>query len=347
MAELSRKEVTYQRADEDRPRNTQRYFANLKGLMLGECIDLYHQEHAHRRKASKYYITEALNQFMAMNGIQENFPMIALEKSHCKVFKGFLLDGKIGRGRKPGPVTINRKLAALHHFIKWAVNNDHMKDDIMSGLALPPRLVSESRTRKEAFTPEALSAILKALSPYRESPDAMRREWFWGCTMLAHSGCRALEVIQLLKTDVKQVEEIWCLDLVGKGEGRQLKNKTSVRKVPVHSAMLAAGFIEWCGQQPGPRLFPLLFPYGVIKTTQWFSVTLKKLKIKRAELTLHSLRHSFTVALEKAKVHPSISYRLLGHALPGGVHATTYLHSLSYPMSELSEAVEAVKFPKP
>jgi integrase len=305
------------------------------------------KEHIHRSKASTYYVTEALNQFMACNAIGENFPILALSKHHGKVFKAALLNGSAtGRRRKPGPVTISRKLSSLHHFVKWAVNIEFMEVDIVAGLALPARLVSESRTRKEGFTDEQIVAILKALSPYRESEDAMRREWYWAVILLAHRGCRALEVVQLLKGDVRQVENVWCFDLVGKGEGRQLKNKTSVRKVPVHSGVLAVGFLDWYNQQAGPRLFPLLFPFGAIKVRQWFSSMLKKrLKIKRPELTLHSLRHSFAVALEKARVHPSVSYRLMGHALPGGVHATTYLKSLSYPMKELQEAVESVKFP--
>jgi integrase len=346
MAELKKHERTYQRADEDRPRNGQRYpFA--KGPSIGEVLDAYHREHSHRRKAAAYIVTETLNQFMAANLIEENYPMISLEKHHCKVFKAGLLDGTVTRKgrRKPGPVTIARKLSHLHHFIKWAINNEHMETDIMAGLVLPARLVSSAKTIKEAFTDEHLSMIVKALAPYRNHADVMRREWYWVVLLLMHSGCRALEVIQLLRADVRQVDGIWCMDVVWTGEGRQLKNKTSIRKVPLHSGVLAAGFLDWHNQQQGLRLFPTLFPFGATKTSQWFSFLLEELGIKRKELTLHSLRHSVAVALEKNRIHPSLSYRLLGHALPGGVHATTYLHSLSYSVKELSEALEKIHFP--
>ena len=148
-----------------------------------------------------------------------------------------------------------------------------------------------------------------------------------------------------MKDDVRQVEAVWCLDIVGKGEGRTVKNRTSIRKVPIRLSILT-DFLTLHREQAGPRLFPRLYPYGATKISQWFSFGLEDLKIKRPELTLHSLRHRFAVGLERARVHPSIAYMLMGHALPGGVHATTYLKSLKYSMSELSEGVEAVRMPK-
>ena len=68
-----------------------------------------------------------------------------------------------------------------------------------------------------------------------------------------------------------------------------------------------------------------------------------RIEASRADPTF--LRHSVAVALEKNRIHPSLAYRLMGHGLPGGVHATTYLRSLSYPMKELSEAIEKITFP--
>lgn len=56
--------------------------------------------------------------------------MNALQKYPAKTFKGFLLAGTIsGRVRKAGPLVINRKLSIVHHFVKWAINNEHMEHD--------------------------------------------------------------------------------------------------------------------------------------------------------------------------------------------------------------------------
>jgi integrase len=340
---------TYLAAEFNRPSGWKNPFH--VGPFIGDCLKDYHREHSHRRYAAAYIVTETINQFLSVTGLHENMPLTSLTKERCKFFKVSLLNHTAplsvgrGRGRRPGPVTINRKLSALHHFIKWCVNNEHMETDVMQGLALPARLVSSSRTRKEAFSDEELSTILKALASYREHADVLRREWFWIVLLLLHSGCRAMEVVQLLRADVRQIDGIWCLDLVGEGEGRQLKNRESVRKVPIHSNMVAAGFLDWHRQQQGLRLFPTAFPFGATKTSQLFSVLLKRTGIKRPTVSLHSLRHTLTQKLARAKTFPPLQNRLLGHAIGTSVEERTYMGSMEYSVKELSEALEKIQMP--
>ena len=344
MAEARKIDRTYKRADELRPRNDQR-FPFAQGLCVGACIDAYHTEHSHRRKASTYYVTETLNQFMAANDIEENFPIICLEKWHCKNYKAALLNGSIMRRRKPGPVTISRKLSSLHHFVKWCVANDHMSVDIVSGLALPAKLVSASRVLKEGFTDSELERIANNLHSFPLLGETVKQEFRWLVLLLMHTGCRVTEVLQLLTTDVQQEEGIWFIDIVGTGEGRQLKNRASIRQVPIHSNLIKAGFLDWYQAQTDKRLFPELFPYGAVKASLTFTRLLKKLKIKRPAVTLHSLRHTMTIKLERARVHYSLMHRLLGHAVGKAVEDRVYLGSLKYSVKELSEALESVNFP--
>ena len=344
MAELNKKELTYKRADELRPRNSQ-HFPFAQGPSVGACIDAYHEEHRHRRKSSTYYIIETLNQFLAANDIEENFPIICLEKYHCKVYKAALLNGSIMRRRKPGPVTIARKLSTLHHFIKWSVNNDHLAVDIMAGLALPAKLVSSSRTLKEGFSDAELERIVNNLHSFKLLGETVKLEFRWLILLLMHTGCRVTEVLQLPTTDVQQEQGIWFLDIVGTGEGRQLKNRASIRQVPIHSNLIKAGFLDWYQAQTDKRLFPELFPYGAVQASLTFTRLLKKLKIKRPAVTLHSLRHTMTIKLERARVHYSLMRRLLGHAVGKAVEDRVYLGSLKYSVKELSEALESVNFP--
>jgi len=71
-----------------------------------------------------------------------------IDKERCKTYKTLLMShGLVPRGRrKPGPVTIARKLATLHHFVKWLVDNDHLDHDVMSGVKLPPKAVENAKT---------------------------------------------------------------------------------------------------------------------------------------------------------------------------------------------------------
>ena len=59
----------------------------------------------------------------------------------------------------------------------------------------------------------------------------------------------------------------------------------------------------------------------------------------------HSLRRTFTVKLVQAKVFPKISRRLLVHQAGNDVESRVYLGSLKYDVMELSDALEAVRFP--
>jgi integrase len=160
-----------------------------------------------------------------------------------------------------------------------------------------------------------------------------------------HTGCRVTEVLQLLTTDVQQEEGIWFIDIVGTGEGRQLKNRASIRQVPIHSNLLKTGFLDWYQAQKDKRLFPSLFPYGAVKVSLTFTRLLKRLKLKKPSLTLHSLRHTMTIKLERARVHYSLMRRLLGHSVGKDVESRVYLGSLKYSVKEMSEALESVSFP--
>ena len=112
--------------------------------------------------------------------------------------------------------------------------------------------------------------------------------------LLAFTGCRVTEVLQLLRSDVQQENAVWFLNVTWMGEDKkepQLKNRVSTRQVPIHSHLIKAGFLDWFKDQTGQRLFPLLFPSSAVKVSQCFTRLLKQIKIKRPALTLHSLRH--------------------------------------------------------
>src|SRR5262245_24566448 len=115
----------------------------------------------------------------------------------------------------------------------------------------------------------------------------MKVEFYWLVMLLAHSGCRATEVLQLMRSDLRTEDGVVCLDVTG-GTGRlpdannrKVKNRFSIRRVPVHSAVLKAGLLDWIQDGTGERLFPQLFPYGAVKLSLDFTRLLKQVKVKR------------------------------------------------------------------
>jgi integrase len=57
-------------------------------------------------------------------------------------------------------------------------------------------------------------------------------------------GARLEEVAQLAIDDIKQVDDVWCIDINAVGENKKLKNDHSERKVPIHPWLIEHGV--WC-----------------------------------------------------------------------------------------------------
>jgi integrase len=216
--------------------------------------------------------------------------------------------------RQPGPVTIEKRIKMVAHFFGWCVSREYFTQNPMQGLALPQRLVSASKKRKAPFSDAVLAQIIPALLAM-PSNDLPRTEFKWGALAMLFSGARCMEILQLRKADVRQVEGYWVFDIKGSGEGDHVKNHPSVRLVPIHSQLRELGFLEWVAATATDRLFPLLYPKESPIMSMWFSRLLTTLQIKRPEVSLHSLRHTVTVLLAKQKTYPPLQIRLLGHAI--------------------------------
>jgi integrase len=319
----------------------------IPGPTFGEAFNQYHSEFRHRGKEFTYLIQHALTLFLKTNGLDEAFPLRTMDKERCLILKKALLDGTTTpKGRhKPGPVSISYTLDHLRRFTKWAVDNDLLDKDPMRGVVIPPRLVASVKIRKEGFTDEELRKIFQAMVPYRVHTLQARIEFYWSILLLAHTGCRAMEVIQLHKNNIFQEDGVWCIKITDEGERQKLKNRPSKRIVPLHSALVKVGFLNWVEVQPDGQLFPLLFPYGAQKASGWFTDVLKALRIKTPTKSLHSLRHTMTIKLERARVHYSLQRRMLGHAVGSDTEGRIYLGSLSYSAKELQAALELVQIP--
>jgi integrase len=178
--------------------------------------------------------------------------------------------GKGERNRKA--VTIQSKLAQFGHFTRWLVANDFYGFDLdpMRGMDLPAHAVSAARKRKRAFTPDEVGQILTLIAPYKTSSNPKTVEFFWLVMALVMTGARLSEILELNTSDIRSVEGIMCFDLKP-SDGRHLKNRQSVRAVPLHSQLVAAGFLDFHKSVTTPQLLPRLCTGGPPRQSQRFS----------------------------------------------------------------------------
>lgn len=185
---------------------------------------------------------------------------------------------------------------------------------------------------------------------------------FWLPLLGLFGGLRIGEASQLHLNDVVQIDGQWCLDINRRTADKSLKNKTSVRVVPIHTRLIELGFVEYCEQlrlKKFQRIFPELGYASVARygkeSGRKMSEMLKKLGMPRdGTLVYHCLRHCLNNALARVpesaftspdpKLRVYVRYHVVGHKLPEDVNGEHYMATTA---AELARLVNGVVYDLP
>jgi len=153
--------------------------------------------------------------------------------------------------KKLAPKTVRDKLSAIRAILNWGQSqtNGKMfpKGMPLQYLKLP--VPEEGDSEDRTYTMDQAKAVLKAARQQRD-----RLHFRWIPFMLAYSGARVGEILQLEKRDFFQIGDHWFYR-IRVGDGRTTKTKKG-RRVPVHKALVAEGLIEFVQAAPDGPLFP-------------------------------------------------------------------------------------------
>ena len=141
--------------------------------------------------------------------------------------------------------TINRYLSAVKSPLAWAKENHKVATNPGAGVKYDSKGGAKKKVRRLGYGDDQARAIL--LAAHHENKPY--RRWIpWVC---AFTGCRLDEVAGRDARDIKRVGSTWVLDIP---EG---KNEGAARRIPLHSKLIAEGFIDYWRKLPadGP-LFP-------------------------------------------------------------------------------------------
>jgi integrase len=320
-----------------------------ESVQFTTTLDLYFDEHQHRTPVFVGQVEQTITDLLDTVGLEARQPIRLLTKPLCRHWKDKLLASGIS------PQTVARKLGIVHHWLKWCLRQDYIETVPTEGLQLPARMVRDSKKIKRSFEPTDLASILNDpfLVKKKTSTNARDREVYWIVMMLAFSGARCGEVVQLLCSDIRQEEGIWYMNLENDPDNnKRVKNRFSVRQVPLHSGLLKLGLLEYMQSIKTGKLFPFM-----IQTSQpsaSVSISFRYVRDRKIDggkgkadrsRSLHSLRHSMAVTLKKARVDDGIRHKILGHAQGSSVEDRVYLEGLSYSLGELQTALEMVTLP--
>ncbi|HZG28512.1 MAG TPA: tyrosine-type recombinase/integrase [Ensifer sp.] len=153
--------------------------------------------------------------------------------------------------------TIRDKLAAIRAILKWGQEQcrgklfpENPKSTPFDFLELPMGEVKDSADR--TYSLEQARRVLEAARKEKDRPNFRWLPW-----LVAHTGMRIGEALQLEKQDVFQLEGEWFIH-IRVGDGRTTKTKKA-RKVPVHDALIEEGFIGFVEGRAAGKLFPGTF----------------------------------------------------------------------------------------
>lgn len=245
--------------------------------------------------------------------------------------------GKREQVPAPSAHTLNKHQSRLGVFLNGLVNLDLLSKNPLK--AIKPEIdTSTDLDTGRPFTTDELQAMFE---PSRFKAWANSPHRWWGPMIGLYTGARVTEVAQLYVEDVREVDGVWGLFFWKNTRGQKIKNKSSIRFVPLAQPLLDAGFprfVEDMRKTGHPRLFPHL-PAGTKKDgtpngkgygrqlSRQFGAYVKTVGVEKGT-GFHSFRHTLSTALAEQGVSERDIALITGHAVNSQVPtlAKHYIH---------------------
>lgn len=141
---------------------------------------------------------------------------------------------------------------------------------------------------------------------------------FWAPLLGTYGGLRVDEACQLYKTDIKEVDGVWCFD-INDDLDKNIKTPSSERRLPVHPVLIDLGFLDYVAAVDHERLFPGLkndpeegegYSHDFDKNINKY---IKRNVVDDKKKTFHSTRKCFASNLKRQGEHNDMIGAILGH----------------------------------
>lgn len=264
----------------------------------------------------------------------ENLPAVTSSKR----LRGQKLPDLLRIAQAEGLTSISVKTRAKHiamlkALTSFAPGQGHLAVDPWAAFKFVAPKGKHSAMKPRA--PFAGEQVVQVLAMASKQPVATIDHW--APLLAAYQGARREEVGQLNGADVFEEDGVWAMRITDEGEGQKVKNAASFRTIPLHTAVIAAGFHTFAAGRTkdeflfqeaarwGGKLSPMR-PDGRGRLTEAygkrFSRQLReKIKITDKRLTFHSFRHAWEDAAEDADIPQTHRRDLAGRSRAGDSQA--------------------------
>lgn len=219
---------------------------------------------------------------------------------------------------------VQDQLNKLHSLFAFGVSEDWCAFNPVTGIkardGAPGAEVQDADELDKGFTAKETQKIFAAMKGESE-------DFQWVTRIVAYHGCRSGEAAQLRCTDITEAHGVAVMRINGK-DGKRIKNKQSVRIVPLHPKIRASliAFAKCVAEKHGEDawLFQTSYKKRRVKAGPafWYQqrggiVIRRSLGFKSG---MHRLRHRFISLCRELDMPPSVSTAITGHSPGKGEH---------------------------
>ncbi|WP_369349780.1 hypothetical protein [Stenotrophomonas sp. JAG2] len=290
--------------------------------------------------------------------------------SRRQKYQGMSIKQVIANTEKSGVATFSRSTAAnkaewVSRFFAYLESKGYVVKNVAGGLA-PSTKKQDGKEARHPFSNDDIQRIfgqagIDLISKYIDREK--KQIAIWGPLIGLFTGARAQEIalltVENVYTYIDGTEVIAITDQNSNQSGAaRLKTSASKRLVPVHPTLIELGFMSFVSarrrQSSNALLFPEVENYAVVHKrhtamTKWFNdVLLKKLAVKTAKKSFHSLRHSVIQKFFEDGTKAYKAHQFTGHELflPAGTKASTQVNTYGrqFEPNELAELLTLLDY---
>lgn len=211
-------------------------------------------------------------------------PIASITKDEGRTYKELLI-----QDRGVSLATVAKHLHTLSGLFTWAEKQGYTTE----GAPNPTKGLAPTKTEQEKgarqvrpFTDEEIQRVFS--SPYFLEQRMKSPARYWISLLCLFQLCRREEAAQLALVDVGTGKDnIPFIAITDQGENQSVKNKGSKRKMPIHSSLIALGFLDYvqtATAEGQTRLFHQL-PRGINGYSdgvgKWFAKHLDKVGLSQ------------------------------------------------------------------
>lgn len=234
----------------------------------------------------------------------------------------------------------DKNLAVLREIFEFAIDKDWITTNPVQRVKIlkpaRPTSFTEHEEGYEPFTADELSTIFHQplytgcqddeYGVNKPGPAHPRRSRFWVPLISAFSGLRMQEILQLERSDIREIDGIFYFDVNDRPTGtdyvqgeyvKRLKTRNSLRKVPIHPELIKIGFLDYAENAEREWLFPDMPKGDAPKMSDQFSKKFRTF-LKPTGIwaprrkVFHSFRNAFNDALRTADVRLEYREQIMG-----------------------------------